>query len=507
MDSKDSLNIYYSKLEGQLATLDTLKSNSDLSYRFIDGIDVNDKKIVQSKLDGSIIKNCRFKNTDLSRSDLNTIRVENCLFFFVDFSSTDIMSSIFSNCKFVNCIFDDAHISDCDFVGSRFESSSFTNCSFLRSTLKNSYFEKTSFDQSTNVLNKYYDTSFSHMSLGNCTFEYHVMNNCLFDDVTLNTDSLAFLYGCTTQQLNHVDLIFLGNKISGQYKIDAPFISDLFNRFIDKHWFLGAFLLKMNFKQTSVYNSLDLIIELFIRQNEIGFLMKANEIQFLINIFNELKESGELPILILDNYIAKIEEMTDNISDKNKALLINLKNNAMLLKSVQEEELFILNSILITYEQVKAEFIFKEKPSISPEQFLTDINNCFSSNAKILESREGSFIVEIICGGVVLYKIMEVIKNLTGNPVEIYKNGVVLQELIKNREFRKKIKKRTLDEAINKSINDPNSNKISTTLADTATVSSAFSWFSYLYTTNDSGGYGSNNLFRININDSNICKK
>jgi uncharacterized protein YjbI with pentapeptide repeats len=508
--NSESLNLNNTKLGGQVATLNILKSNSDLSYCFLNSLEVVDKKIIQSKLDGSIIKNCKFKNTNLSRSDLNAVRVENCLFFNVDFSSTDIMSSIFSNCEFVNCNFGDAHISDCDFASSKFESSTFVSCSFLKSTIKDSSFSMTLFERSTNVLNKYYNTSFNNMSLGNCTFEYHIMKNCFFDSVTLNTDSLAYLYGCTMQQLNHINLIFLGNKIEYQNKIDVLFIDELFNRFVEKHWFLGAFLLKMNFNLTSIYNSLDLIIELFIKQNELGFLMKVDELQFLINIFYELKNNGELSILTLENYISKIETMSDNLLEKNKSLLLNLKNTAIQLKNIHEEELYALYNLLNKNRQTKAELIFKEKPRISPEQFFSDINNCYSIEIKIHGSREGSFIIEIVCGTVILYKIIEVIKNLTGNPIEIYKNGVVLKELIRSREFRKKIKKGVLDEVINKSSKEPNNknrNNVSITVINAITISSASYWFPYLINASDSGGYGSNNLHKINIEDSNLSMR
>lgn len=494
-----SININSVKLEGQEATLKILESNSDLSFRFLNNFEITNKEIIQSKLDGSIIKNCRFKDTSLSRSDLNAVRVENSSFFNVDFSSTDITSSVFSNCDFIKCNFNDAHISDCDFVHCKFEYSSFTFCSFLKSTVKNVFFKETLFDNSTNLLNKYYNTSFSNMSLGNCTFEYHIMMNCTFQSLTLNTDSLAYLYGCTMKQLGNVNLLFLGKDYGSQHEINTSFINNLFDGFINKHWFLGAFLLKMNFKLMSVYNCLNLIIELFIKQNELGFLMKTDELQFLTNIFHELNANRELPTLVLENYISKIGEMKDDNLEKNRQLFLNLKNTVIQLKNIQEEGLNNLFNFFELNQQIRGEFVFQEKPNISPEQLFSDINDCYSVNIKIFEIREGSFIVEIICGTAVLIKVLDLIKKLTGNSLEIYKNGVVLTELIKNREFRKGYKKQILNETIKEENLIETKEVAIKNINNSITTTSAIDWFPYMINETDSGGYGRNNLYKVNI--------
>jgi len=501
--NSESLSLYGSMISGQEISLDTLKSNSDISYRIINNFEVTDKEIIQSKLDGSIIKNCKFIDTNLSKSDLNAVRIENCLFNNVNFSSADIMSSILSNCKFLNCDFKDAQISDCIFTNTNFDSSSFMNCSFLQSSLKHCSFYETSFKSSTIILNKYYETSFNNMSLGNCTFEYHIMRDCEFNSVTLNTDSIAYLYGCTVTQLNNINLIFLGKKIGKRHKIDEQFLDSLFQGFIEKHWFLGAILLKMNFKFTSIYNSLESVLNLFFAQNKAGFLIKANELQFVINILYELKETSKLPILILDNYICKIDSLINKVEIKNQMLLLNLKNIVILLKNLQEEELYSLcDNISVKNQQINAELIFKESPKIAPDKFLSDVCNYYSVEINILGYRKGSYIVTIACSAIVLRKILKLIKDLTGNLLEIYNNVVILKELVTNSNYREEYNKNILNKAINKSDNNEKKQELITNISinidNSVNVLSETQCFSYIVNSIDYGGYGKDNFHRIN---------
>jgi uncharacterized protein YjbI with pentapeptide repeats len=492
------LNIADSFLSGKETTIDMLKSNSDLSYRILNGVEITDKAIIQSKLDGSIMKNCKITNTNFSRCDLNAVRVENCIFTDIDFSAADIMSSIFSNCQFVNCDFDEAHISDCDFINSHFKKTTMTNCSFLKSVIKDSLFSETDIESSTMLLNKYYSTSFNNMILGNCTFEYHIMRDCTFHSVTLNTDCLAYLYGCTENQLKTVKLLFLGKEIPQRHRIDKAFIEKLFLGFIEKHWYLGALLLKMNFRVTSIYDSLNLIIELLIQQNNYGFLLKADELRFIINILYEQDSNGELPSLALGNFINRINNAMENSLNKNKLILSDLMNAALGIKNEHDKDIYELCSALEEKTEAYAELFFHEKPDVDPEVFFADVNLWSSSDIKIQEYRKGSFIVIIACGIYALCKLLGLLRDLTGNPVEVYKNGVLLKEIIANSKYRKQLKKSVLAEALKEGEKVDHKNiKISLTASNSTMTSSLL--FSYITTSTNCGGYGKDNFNRIDI--------
>lgn len=496
------LNIADSFLVGKETTVDMLKSNSDLSYKILNGFEITDKAIIQSKLDGSIIKNCKMTNANFSRCDLNAVRVENSVFMNVDFSAADIMSSIFSNCQFINCDFDEAHISDCDFINSHFRKSTMTNCSFLKSIIKDSLFSETDFESSTMLLNKYYSTSFSNMILGNCTFEYHIMRDCVFDSVTLNTDCLAYLYGCTENQLKTVRLLFLGKEIPESYQIDKDFIEELFQGFIEKHWYLGALLLKMNFRITSIYDSLNLIIELLIQQNNYGFLLKTDELRFIIDILYEQDSNGELPSLALRNFINRINDVINHSLDKNKLILSDLMNAALKLKTEHDNNICELCSMLKEKTDAYAELFFLERPEVDPKIFFDDLNSWSSSDIRIQEYRKGSFIVIVVCGVYALCKLLTLLRDLTGNPVEVYKNGVLLKEIIASSKYRKQLKKSVLAEAVKEDEEaDDKNTKISLTANSFAMTTSQAQIFSYITTSTSYGGYGKDNFNRIDIKE------
>ncbi len=483
---------------------DMLTSNSDLSYRIINDVVIIGKNIIQSKLDGCIIKNSKIIESDFRRCDINVARIENCTFVKVDFSSSDIISSIFSNCEFIECSFEETHISDCEFVNSRFNKTNLSNCSFLNSCVKNSNFFASDFSSSTIILNKYYYTSFNNMSLGNTTFEYHIMRKCEFNNVVINTDSLAYMYGCEEKQLRSVKLIFLGKEIAGEYSFDFNFFNELLKGLIIKRWYLGALLLRMNYKFASIYECLNMILELFLKQDHLGFLLKRDELRYVINIIHEQHSTGELSSLILDTFIKRISSV-NSITTKNKQVLDELCIEASKLKDIQDKEILAACKNIennITSERITAELIFKEKPTIDPEVLFSYINQQCNSNIKIVSERKGSYILVIIGTLYAITQILRLFKYLTGNSLEIYKNSVILKELIVNAELRRKYKKRVLSKTLNTNDKE-NINQHLSIVINQISSNIDTSMFKDIIRSPNYGGYDRNNLSKINIINNN----
>lgn len=485
-----------------LARLDidvnSLVSNSDLSYKIINHVDIIGKKVVQSKLDGSIIKNSNIIKSDFSRCDINVARIENCTFVNVDFTSADIISSIFSNCEFIECNFEESHISDCDFINVKFDKTKLSNCSFLNSTIRRANFISSDFSSSTIVLNKYYDTSFNNMSLGDTTFEYHIMRNCEFNNVIMNTDSLAYMYGCEKEQLHSVKLIFLGNLIDEDYQFDSIFFNQLFEGLVAKHWYLAALLLRMNYKFISIYEGLNMILELFIKQDSAGFIIKGDELKYLINILNEQHTMGELPSSILCIYIERLKSINNNSVTKNREILENLYITASKLKDIQDVEIYNISKFLednFTNETITAELVFKEKPLMDPYRFFSCINQQSDSNIRIVHERIGSYIVTIICTSYAIGQILKFIKYLTGNSLEIYKNGVAIIELLTNKEFRRKHKKKVLNDFIDIGSQSNKPQHIHVAINQNINIAV----FTDVIKSHDCGGYNHNNISKIDI--------
>lgn len=484
--------------------LDMLTSNSDLSYRIINNADIVEKVVVQSKLDGCIIKNSKIINSNFSRCDINVARIENCTFIRVDFSSADIISSIFSNCDFIECTFEEAHISDCEFFNTKFDKVIMTNCSFLDSTVKNSKFIATDFSSSTIILNKYYCTSFNDMSLGNTTFEYHIMRDCEFNNITINTDSLAYMYGCKENQLHSVKLIFLGKEIEWQEGLNSKFFNELYEGFVAKHWYLGALLLKMNYKFISIYEGLNMILELFIKENNLGFLLKGDELRYIINILYEQYAIGELPSLVLETFIERINSASNNntITTKNKDIIEKLCIAAFKLKESQDREINSVCRLLndnFKKDNITAELVFKEKPIVSPLSFLSFVNQQYGTSIKVVGERNGSYIVDIISELSGICLILSLLKGLTGNPLKIYKNGILLKSMI-NKEFRNKYKQKVLHEAIQSHDKVSINQNISITINHT-TINIDAPEVTNIVILPNCGGYDCANFIKVNIID------
>lgn len=500
MDSKDSKQVSVDNFA--LARLDidinSLVSNSDLSYKIINNVDIIGKKIVQSKLDGCIIKNSNIFESDFSRCDINVARIENCKFVKVDFTSADIISSIFSNCEFIECDFEETHISDCDFINARFNKTKLSNCSFLNSTIRDANFASSDFRSSTIILNKYYDTSFNNMSLGDTTFEYHIMRNCEFNDVIINTDSLAYMYGCKEEQLHSVKLIFLGNLIEKDYRLDSGFFNELFEGLVAKHWYLAAILLKMNYKFISIYDGLNTILELFIKQDCAGFILKGDELKYVINILNEQHIMGELPSSILHIFIKRLKSINNKSVTKNRDILESLYITSSKLKDIQDAEIYTVSKFFndnFANDTITAELVFKEKPLFEPYIFFSCINQQTDTNIRIVRERKGSYIVTIICTSYAIGQILKFIKYLTGNSLEIYKNGVIIKELLTNKEFRSKYNMKVLNDLID--VGTKRNGNQHTHVAINQKINIAM--FVDVIKSHDCGGYNHNNLSKLDI--------
>jgi uncharacterized protein YjbI with pentapeptide repeats len=73
-----------------------LLPRSDLTYRKIERLAVNDLDLEQSLLAGSLMRRCVWTRVKFRRSDLDGLRAEKCDFIECDFTTCDVRSSYFN---------------------------------------------------------------------------------------------------------------------------------------------------------------------------------------------------------------------------------------------------------------------------------------------------------------------------------------------------------------------------------------------------------------------------
>lgn len=236
------------------------------------------------------------------------------------------------------------------------------------------------------------------------------------------------------------------------------------------------------------------------KQDHLGFILKGDELRYVINILYEQHFTGELPTSILEIFIQNLN-VVSSITKKNEEVLEELGIAASKLKDIQDNEIYVKCKILennISSGNIRAELIFKERPIISPNVFFSYINQQCNSKITIVGERKGSYILTIICTAYGIGQIFKFLKYLTGNSLEICKNGIIIKELITNKEFRDKYKKQVINDTLNTNNKGTIDQQAGITINKTINNVES-SVFANIIKSPNYGGYDHDNLCKINI--------
>lgn len=151
--------------------------------------DFSGLKNLNERFSSSNMKNCKFRNADLSGLILGKNNIELC-----DFSSSDIRDSKiqssnllknqFNNCSFIDAQFLKNNIEKCDFTGANFSGAEFNEVNFEDNILKDALWKFTSFKR-TNISKVVFegileDCHFEHCSFYGVSFENATILNSFF---------------------------------------------------------------------------------------------------------------------------------------------------------------------------------------------------------------------------------------------------------------------------------------------------------------------------------------
>lgn len=163
--------------------------NWDMSRGNWADADFSGLKNIKEKFSSSNMKNCKFRESDLSGLILGRNNIEGC-----DFSSSNIRNSkiqfsnllgnIFSQCSLIDAAFSKCNIEKCDFSGADFSGAEFLEVNFEKNVLLDSIWKFTSFKRS-NISNCILsglieDAHFEQCSFYNVKFEEATLLNTFF---------------------------------------------------------------------------------------------------------------------------------------------------------------------------------------------------------------------------------------------------------------------------------------------------------------------------------------
>jgi uncharacterized protein YjbI with pentapeptide repeats len=287
---------------------------SDLTHRKLQGLTLTDVNLRQSLFTGSLIRDCVFTRVIFQRSDLDGLRIERSTFVECDLSSCDYRSIVFASCTFKSCDFNTSFIDDCEFhvcelIDCNFSDCSLTRCRFIQSSLT-----ACKVTMATLLHNKLYDSTLSDMVLGDCSLLYFIVRNCRLTRVSVNAESIGAIFGLTRDQLEQLDIIYLGEKQAVPRDVDiVELISQEYRR---RAWYIGQLVVEINFDIAPTISAFDAYTDRSrSRFVELGFA-KGEELDFVGDMLQELDSLGQLPLLTVLDLIEWCSSLESEISLK-----------------------------------------------------------------------------------------------------------------------------------------------------------------------------------------------
>lgn len=268
---------------------------SDLTHRKLRGLTLTDANLRQSLFTGSLIRDCVFTRVVFKRSDLDGLRIERSTFIECDLSSCDYRSIVFASCTFKSCDFNTSFIDDCEFHVCQLINCNFNDCSLTRCRFVQTSLTACKVTMATLLHNKLYDSTLSDMVLGDCSLLYFIVRNCTLTRVSINAESIGAVFGLRRDQLEELDIIYLGEK--QPIPPDGDIVELISREYRKRAWYIGQLVIDINFGTVPTISAfgayMDRSYERFI---ELGFA-KGEELDFLSDVLQELDSLERLPLI------------------------------------------------------------------------------------------------------------------------------------------------------------------------------------------------------------------
>ncbi|MFN8415673.1 MAG: pentapeptide repeat-containing protein [Cytophagaceae bacterium] len=163
--------------------------NWDMSQGNWSDADFSGLRNLKEKFTSSNIKNCQFKNSDLSGLLIAKNNIERCDFSGSDFRDSKIQFSNLLSNQFQQCSFIDAFFTKCNIEKCTFDAADFSGLEFMESnlesiTLDQAVWKFTKFNRSNiskvTFSGRFEDCHFEHCTFYQVTFENAILTNTFF---------------------------------------------------------------------------------------------------------------------------------------------------------------------------------------------------------------------------------------------------------------------------------------------------------------------------------------
>ena len=354
----------------------------------------------RSDIDNCKIERLTFYNCCFDRSSLTCIRAKDCVFEQCEFRNVDLISGDFAQCVFRSCDFSLANIGDNMFYQCEFNASNFTGAAIKENEFVHASFVGISLRGSETTLNTFRQTSVLNSEFGNCTVDYNIVEECLFQDSSLNVETLGTFFGFDLNSLHNCRFLSLGEE-SLESNQETLF-DNIRSQFEREGRYIEVFIIDINRSLNNLIPGTEQLCAQIKGKLLAGSFVPSNQLQFLFNVFKELYRRKHLSFLALHYLKNGIQDILESVSPESKFYekFILLYNNLNLLHNSMAADLTSLADwdFFEIDRPITVRFKFAEKPSVSIVDML---ENCYThvfgtppeTPSTILSEQPGSYLV------------------------------------------------------------------------------------------------------------------
>lgn len=403
------------------------REQSDYTFHKFDGITAKNQSATQSLFNGSTITHSNFTEMDLSRCDIEGVIIQDAHFTAVNFTTADFRSNrigktLFNSCNFSDTFILNSKFSRCEFIDCLFTSAIMNNCNFADCSFTNCKVTKGTF-----TFIEFTNTKFKDMSWGDCSFYKNIVDECVFEGVWLNVDSLGQLYGLDKSIIDNLNYVFLGKKLG---KMSETLYAKLPEIYKERGWKFDCIFLRYNMGELSTYEMILAMHNHFIDTLISNRLVKKDDLHFCTQVLNKLRMKKRLPLFAL---IESIDILNNNIKEfmtnQSKPDVEDIRNYIFNLAQMVQEMLhdFINQSATEYYGSAERVQIRIRYESPTCVDWVKNINEVFRENKHFLP--EKATLLRIEQGSIVEVALIT-LASVFGFQFLLYGvNGVILQLL------------------------------------------------------------------------------
>lgn len=378
-----------------------LDDKSENTYKLFENCTFLNHSAYQSLFNGTIIRSSYIDTMDFSRCDfegtiLEKVEINNTNFFHTYYQTAIGNSILFNKCSFENAKLNNTTFNNCQFIHCSFSSSVIGECIF-----KDCIFESCEFAGANITLCKFYACNFIDIKFGNCSFYQQIMLQNQYKEVAINLDSLGQVFGICLEDVMNFKYIFLGNE----YGYANPIILEKLSKIYDsRKWISSKIVFEYNIKKINAFSLIQGLNNELIRKIKEREIIKQTDIDFLMNIINELKEHETLPFFALYLSILDLKEILMQYKDVYFKEIIRMVDHYITaMISLMKDMIFDIydNSEYLTSYEQNQEILFtihyKGEENLKIYKIIEQSSKLFGDSHVVLkEVRQGTIIESLL---------------------------------------------------------------------------------------------------------------